>query len=152
MNRRGFISSLAGVVAWVKGPKAKTQSLVSPAASAIQPTCEESSYQYRAYFLTRDGYMVEPTIPPMMVTRHDKFSNTIWLDGPVPMDACGRGITIVPVRRNCGEEFMEGGLYYSCNRPHGHDGRCGDESRTINTIPYYQINGNAGAYMGLARS
>jgi hypothetical protein len=42
LNRRGFLYSLAGVVAWVKSPKAKIESLVSPAASAIQPTCVAS--------------------------------------------------------------------------------------------------------------
>lgn len=36
LSRRGFISSLAGVVAWAKSPKLKG---ISPAASAIQPTC-----------------------------------------------------------------------------------------------------------------
>lgn len=47
LNRRGFLSSLAGVVAWAKSPKIAILPLVgnngklwnSPAASAIQPTC-----------------------------------------------------------------------------------------------------------------
>ncbi len=41
LNRRGFISSLAGLVAWVKSGNANS---ISPAASAIQPTCEKQDY------------------------------------------------------------------------------------------------------------
>lgn len=41
INRRGFISSLAGLVAFVAGPKAKAKANIIPhAASASQPTCE----------------------------------------------------------------------------------------------------------------
>lgn len=62
VNRRGFLSSLAGVVAWAKGPKAKRKidsldfstmgrfNLDSPAASAIQPTCKDP-FMWRVDFI-----------------------------------------------------------------------------------------------------
>lgn len=114
-TRRGFISSLAGVVAWAKSPKIKS---ISPAASAIHPTCETKPciaclaaipvnavkcgpcgewqcdpYRYEVRFMTRDGRTVEPS-PIFRGSDLDQLKNTIMIAGIIPSDAVGRTIMI----------------------------------------------------------
>lgn len=155
LNRRGFLSSLAGVVAL-----AKSGLKLSPAAAAIQPTCANFDgkpcggglCQYQVHFMAREGRMIDPTLPAMLVTQINHSEHTVWLDGAIPMDAVGRTIIMSPIRTNCGCGFIEGGLYYPCTRRQGHDGQCGNEIQATMEMPYYQARGCAVTYLGLNRS
>ncbi len=92
LNRRGFLSSLAGVVAW-----GKSKLSLSPAARAVPPACEKP-YQYEVRFLARDGRTVEPS-PVLRCTKIDQATNTMWLDSVIPSDVVGR--VIVVSKSNC---------------------------------------------------
>lgn len=148
INRRGFFGAIAGLVACVKNPKA----IVSPAASAVQPTCMDAATQ-------ADGSNIIDTVVSIS-GRHATVNNanffqsgqTVDVHGPLP-DAPYRGTFVVSeqsIRRN--EIILHGGLLPSVG--------VGDlivvygamHPPNLFDLPCYQIDGNTGLYMGINRS
>lgn len=149
LNRRGFISSLAVCFAWTK--KSKAKSIVSPAASASQPTCSMDEAAQRDGSNVIDTVVCVPPQRGICVNNPNRFQagqsvdiytgsiphrfkgsmrivetvdwdNTIRIGGGVPRDVCAGDLLVV----------------------HG--------AGSLMDIPYHQISGDTGAYLGLSRS
>ncbi len=148
LNRRGFISSLAGLVAWAKSGNVKS---ISPAASAIQPTCENtmesawvensSNVIDRVSLASGDAAWVNNCNGFQVGQPVDVYRHTGVLRGTAVISSICEAKDIVHLSWNI---MPQAGDYLVV---HG-----GSSPRLNPATPYFRISGDAGAYMGLKRS
>lgn len=137
-NRRGFISSLAGLVGFVTGSKAKAS--LSPAASAIQPTCSMDEAAQRVSLSAQDSAWVNNSNAFQVGQLVDVYSYDFMFRGTSMIASIYDAKDILHLS---GDSRPQAGDYLVVH---------GGVAPRPNPITYYRSSENAGSYMGLARS